>query len=38
MPDDASAEAIERWTAKRCATLILSILKGDTSMAEAARR
>lgn len=38
MPDDSSAETIERWTAKRRTTLILSILKGDTSVAEAARR
>jgi transposase-like protein len=38
MPDDASAEPIERWTAKRRATLVLSILKGETSVAEAARR
>jgi len=38
MPDDLSAEPIERWTAKRRATLVLSILKGETSVAEAARR
>ena len=38
MPDDSSAEPIERWTAKRRATLVLSLLKGDTSVAEAARR
>lgn len=38
MPDDSSAEPIERWTAKRRATLVLTILKGDTSVAEAARR
>ena len=38
MPDDSLAEPIERWTAKRRTTLILSILKGDTSVAEAARR
>ena len=38
MPDDASAEPIERWTAKRRVTLVLSILKGETSVAEAARR
>jgi hypothetical protein len=31
MPDDASAEPIERWTAKRRTTLVLSILKGETS-------
>jgi len=38
MPDESSAEPIERWTAKRRATLVLSILKGETSVAEAARR
>lgn len=38
MPDDASADPIERWTAKRRATLVVSILKGETSVAEAARR
>ena len=35
---DASNEPIERWTAKRRAALILSILKGETSVAEAARK
>jgi transposase-like protein len=38
MPDDSSAAPIERWTAKRRATLVLSILKGETSVADAARR
>lgn len=38
MTDDSSAVPIERWTAKRRATLILSILKGETSVADAARR
>jgi transposase-like protein len=38
MTDDSSADPIERWTAKRRATLVLSILKGETSVAEAARR
>ena len=33
-----SAEPIERWTASRRATLVVRILKGDTSVAEAARR
>ena len=32
-----SPEPIERWTAKRHVALVVSILKGDTSMAEAAR-
>jgi transposase-like protein len=37
MPDDASAEPIERWPAKRRVALVVSILKGETSVAEAAR-
>lgn len=31
-------ETIERWTAKRRATLVLKVLKGETSVAEAARQ
>ncbi|GJL57135.1 MAG: transposase [Nitrospirales bacterium] len=31
-------EPIERWTAKRRAALVLRILKGETSVAEAARQ
>jgi transposase-like protein len=31
------ADPIERWTAKRRVTLVVSILKGETSVAEAAR-
>ena len=31
-------EPIERWTAKRRVTLVISILKGETSVAEAARQ
>lgn len=31
-------DPIERWTAKRRAALVLKILKGETSMAEAARQ
>jgi transposase-like protein len=38
MSQDPSQDPIERWTAKRRATLILSLLKGETSVAEAARR
>ena len=30
-------EDVQRWTAKRRATLILEILKGNTTIAEAAR-
>jgi transposase-like protein len=33
-PDDS----IQRWTAKRRTALVLSILKGETSVAEAARK
>ena len=32
-----SAEPVERWTAKRRVALVVSILKGETSVAEAAR-
>ncbi|MEY4526347.1 MAG: hypothetical protein RL768_66 [Nitrospirota bacterium] len=32
-----SAEPIERWTAKRRVALVVSLLKGETSAAEAAR-
>ena len=35
---DHCIEPIERWTAKRRAVLIVSILKGETSVAEAARK
>lgn len=35
---DESSEPIERWTAKRRAALIMNILKGETSIAEAARK
>ncbi len=37
MASDA-AEPIERWTAKRRVALVVSILKGETSVAEAARQ
>lgn len=33
-----SADPIERWTAKRRVALVVSILKGELSVAEAARR
>jgi transposase-like protein len=33
-----SADPIERWTAKRRMALVVSILKGETSVAEAARK
>ena len=31
-------EPIERWTAKRRAALVLRVLKGETSVVEAARQ
>jgi transposase-like protein len=36
MAGDAS-ESIERWTAKRRVALVVSILKGETSVSESAR-
>ncbi len=33
-----STDPIERWTAKRRVILVVSILKGETSVAEAARK
>jgi len=33
-----SAEPIERWPAKRRVALVIRILKGETSVAEAARQ
>ncbi len=35
---DESSESPQRWTAKRRAALIISILKGETSAAAAARK
>lgn len=35
---DEQDENIQRWTAKRRVALIVSILKGETSIAEAARK
>lgn len=35
---DESTDGVQRWTAKRRATLVLSLLKGETSAAEAARQ
>lgn len=31
-------DSVQRWTAKRRAALVVSILKGETSVAEAARK
>lgn len=33
-----TAEPIERWTGKRRVALVVSLLKGETSVAEAARQ
>ena len=35
---DETNDSIQRWTAKRRAALILSILKGETSVTKAARK
>ena len=35
---EAEKEDIQRWTTKRKAALVLSILKGETSIQEAARK
>jgi len=31
-------DEVQRWTAKRCSALVMSIIKGETSVAEAARK
>lgn len=33
-----AADPIERWIAKRRAALVVNVLKGETSVAEAARQ
>lgn len=38
MADEDRLEEVQRWTAKRRAALVLSVLKGETTLAEAARR
>lgn len=35
---EPAEDSVQRWTAKRRAALIMSILKGETSVAEAARK
>ncbi len=35
---DETPDSIQRWTAKRRVALVVSILKGDTSVADAARQ
>ena len=36
--DEQSQDSVQRWTSKRRMALVLSILKGETSSQEAARR
>src|ERR1700733_6248939 len=38
MAEEQRPEEVQRWTAKRRAALVLSLLKGETTAAEAARR
>jgi len=38
MADEQRPEEVQRWTAKRRAALVISLLKGETTVAEAARR
>jgi transposase-like protein len=38
MSEPEQGEEVQRWTAKRRATLVMSLLKGETTVAEAARR
>jgi transposase-like protein len=38
MADEQHSEEVQRWTAKRRAALVLSLLQGETTIADAARR
>ena len=38
MADEQHSEEVQRWTAKRRAALVVSVLRGETTAAEAARR
>jgi len=38
MADEQHSEEVQRWTAKRRVALVLSLLKGETTAADAARR
>src|SRR5215469_9788991 len=38
MADEQQSEEVQRWTVKRRAALVVSLLKGETTAAEAARR
>jgi hypothetical protein len=37
MADEQHSEEVQRWTAKRRAALVLSLLKGETTAADAAQ-
>ena len=36
--EERGAESVQRWTAKRCSALVLSILRGETTSAQKAAR
>jgi len=38
MAEEERPEEVQRWTARRRAALVISLLKGETTAAEAARR
>ena len=38
MGEEQRSDEVQRWTAKRRAALVISLLKGETTAAEAARR
>ena len=38
MAEEQRADEVQRWTAKRRAALVISLLKGETTAAEAARQ
>ncbi len=38
MAEEERTEEVQRWTAKRRVALVLSVLKGETTVAEAARK
>jgi transposase-like protein len=38
MTDEQRSDEVQRWTAKRRAALVISIVRGETTAAEAARR
>jgi len=38
MADEQQSEEVQRWTAKRRAALVISVLNGEATVAEAARR